>query len=160
MIILGIDPGIADTGYGVIKAAGQTCAAIAHGTIQTPANTPLPDRLKTLYDDLTQLISLHKPDAIAVEELFFAKNTKTAITVSHARGIILLAAKNAECAVREFTPLQIKQALVGYGRADKNQVQQMVKILLHLDTIPKPDDAADGLAIALCAAQTKKELSD
>jgi crossover junction endodeoxyribonuclease RuvC len=155
MIILGIDPGIADTGYGVIKNTNNKFTFIDCGTIKTSAEKELPERLKDLYQDLTTIIKKYKPKQIGVEELFFAKNVKTAITVSHARGVILLAAKDANCEIKEFTPLQIKQALTGYGRADKNQIQQMVKTVLQLDKIPKPDDAADALATAICCAQTK-----
>ncbi|OGY91812.1 MAG: crossover junction endodeoxyribonuclease RuvC [Candidatus Komeilibacteria bacterium RIFCSPLOWO2_02_FULL_48_11] len=155
MIILGIDPGIADTGYGVITKHGDDYAVIAYGSIKTPAKDGLPARLQRLHRELRMLIKKHSPDIVAVEELFFSKNVKTAITVSHARGVILLTAREAGCLVREFTPLQVKQALVGYGRADKNQIQQMVKTILGLKEIPKPDDAADALAVAICCGQTK-----
>ncbi len=154
MIILGIDPGIADTGYGVIDTANNTTRMITYGSIKTKAGMPLPQRLELLYQELQTIIATYTPEHIAVEELFFAKNTKTALTVSQARGVILLLAQQSHAIVREFTPLQIKQALTGYGRADKNQIQQMVKMLLKLKEVPKPDDAADALAIALCAAQT------
>ncbi len=154
MTILGIDPGIADTGYGIIEKKGGKFIFIECGTIKTSAKQELPQRLENLYKDLITIIKKYKPNQIGIEELFFAKNAKTAITVSHARGVILLAAKSAKAEIREFTPLQIKQALTGYGRADKNQIQQMVKTVLNLNKIPKPDDAADALAIAICSAQT------
>ncbi|MDP1709509.1 MAG: crossover junction endodeoxyribonuclease RuvC [Candidatus Komeilibacteria bacterium] len=156
MIILGIDPGIADTGFGAIKKTGDHYSVIAYGNIKTPAKTGLPERLQTLHDELKIIIKKYQPDIIGVEELFFAKNVKTAITVAHGRGVILLTAKEQGCTVREFTPLQVKQAVVGYGRADKNQIQQMVKTILRLKEIPKPDDAADALAVAICCGQTKQ----
>lgn len=155
MTILGIDPGIATAGFGVIEKANDAFRLIAYGTIATKKTEALASRLARLFGGITSLIKKHKPKRIAVEELFFAKNAKTAITVAHARGVILLAAAAAECVVEEYTPLEVKQALTGYGRADKNQVQQMVKTVLGLASVPKPDDAADALAIAICAAQTK-----
>lgn len=156
MIILGIDPGTATTGYGVIKKEGQKISMIEYGCILTPANTPLPERLEDISGQLVKIISEFKPEQVAVEELFFAANAKTAIAVGHARGVILLESKKAGLSVFEYTPLEVKMALTGYGRADKNQMQQMVKTLLSLKEIPKPDDAADALAIAMCHAQTYK----
>lgn len=150
MVILGIDPGYAIVGYGVIRYEGGKMSVIDYGKITTEANIPLSKRLKLIYDSLTQLIETFKPDVVAVEELFFNSNVKTAIAVGHARGVIILAAANKNTKIAEYTPLQIKQAVVGYGRADKNQVQQMVKILLGLDKVPKPDDTADAVAIAIC----------
>lgn len=155
MIILGVDPGTATTGYGLIKKEGQKFMIIDYGCILTPAKVPLPDRVEQIFDELTEIIKKKKPNQIAVEELLFAKNTKTAISVAQARGGILLAAKKAGVPVFEYTPLQVKMALTGYGQADKRQIQSMVKSLLNLDEIPKPDDAADALAIAICHAQTK-----
>jgi len=155
MIILGIDPGIADTGFGVIKKTNDSFRAEAFGAITTKKTDTLADRLQELFDEIKGLIKKHKPERIAVEQLFFAKNAKTAITVAHARGVILLAARTAGCEVHEYTPLQVKQAITGYGAADKNQIQHMVKTILALKNIPKPDDAADALAIAICAGQTK-----
>ncbi|MDZ4221685.1 MAG: crossover junction endodeoxyribonuclease RuvC [Patescibacteria group bacterium] len=155
MIILGIDPGIADTGFGIVEANHGEYKALAHGSIVTKKTDTLTNRLQELFDELSALIKKHKPERVAVESLFFAKNAKTALTVAHARGVILLAGRKAGCAVEEYTPLQVKQALTGYGAADKNQIQQMVKTVLQLDEIPKPDDAADALAIAICAAQTQ-----
>ena len=155
MTILGIDPGIADTGYGIIKKTGDSFTFLDCGTIKTSAKNDLALRLQNLYTDISAIIKKHKPQQIGIEELFFAKNTKTAITVSHARGVILLASRKAKCEIKEFTPLQIKQAITGYGKADKNQIQEMVKTILNLDSIPKPDDASDALAIAICCGQTK-----
>jgi crossover junction endodeoxyribonuclease RuvC len=158
MIILGIDPGTATTGYGLIKKDGQKYQFLKYGCILTPAKTPLHDRLETIFEELTELVSEHQPDHIAVEELFFNSNTTTAMSVGQARGVILLAAKKAGLSIFEYTPLEVKMALTGYGRADKKQMQQMVKVLLGLSEIPKPDDAADALAIAICHGQSFKEL--
>jgi crossover junction endodeoxyribonuclease RuvC len=156
VIILGVDPGTATTGYGLIEKEGQKYTLIHFGCILTPAKTPLHDRLDTIYEALSAIIDEHNPDHMAVEELFFAANAKTAIAVGQARGVILLAGKKKGLSVFEYTPLEVKMALTGYGRADKNQIQQMVKTLLSLEAIPKPDDAADALAIAICHAQTKR----
>lgn len=150
MIILGIDPGIAIVGYGIIEVRGNNYKAIDYGCITTDSKLLFPDRLKIVYDELINIINKYKPDDYAVEELFFNKNVKTAIKVGQARGVEILAAVNLGLPVFEYTPLQIKQAVVGYGRAEKHQVQEMVKLLLNLQEIPKPDDAADALAIALC----------
>lgn len=157
MIILGLDPGLATLGYGVIrKEKSKRAEMIDYGIVSTPKEENLAVRLCMLEKGIKQIIEKFKPDEIAVEELFFAKNVKTGISVAHARGVILLTA-NKECGkIFEYTPLQIKQALTGYGRAEKNQIQQMVKSLLGLKSIPKPDDAADALAVALTHAQTNK----
>ena len=157
MIILGLDPGLATLGYGVIrKEKSKRAEMIDYGIVSTPKEENLAVRLCMLEKGIKQIIEKFKPDEIAVEELFFAKNVKTGISVAHARGVILLTA-NKECGkIFEYTPLQIKQALTGYGRAEKNQIQQMVKSLLGLKAIPKPDDAADALAVALTHAQTNK----
>lgn len=152
MIILGIDPGIATVGFGIIECGKCT----DYGIISTPKEKPLPHRLIMIGTALESLIQKYKPNAVAVEELFFNTNTKTAITVAQARGVILYTALKAGCPLYEYTPLQIKQGLTGYGRADKVQIQQMVKILLKLDKVPRPDDAADALAVALCHAQTNR----
>ncbi len=154
MIILGIDPGYAIVGYGVIKYEGGKMSVVDYGKITTEANIPLSKRLKLIYDSLTHLIETFRPDVVAVEELFFNSNVKTAIAVGHARGVIILAAANKNLKIAEYTPLQIKQAVVGYGRADKNQVQQMVKMFLKLKEVPKPDDTADALAVAICHANS------
>lgn len=156
MIILGVDPGTATTGYGIIKKEGQKHTLVKYGCVLTPAKTPLHDRLDAIFNELSEIIDDYKPEHIVVEELFFAANSKTAIAVGQARGVILLAGKKKGLSVFEYTPLEVKMALTGYGRADKNQIQQMVKTLLSLDKIPKPDDAADALAIAICHAQIYK----
>lgn len=154
MRILGIDPGVAIVGYGVIEYNQNQFKVIDYGKITTPAHTPLPKRLKLVYDGMTQLIETFKPDVVAMEELFFNTNVTTAIAVGHARGVLVLGAENAGVPVSEYTPLQIKQAVTGYGRADKNQVQQMVKMFLNLTEVPKPDDTADALAVAICHAHS------
>jgi len=152
-IILGIDPGIADTGFGVIrKGPANKMSCLGYGSIKTPAKMELAERLEILAADLVFLIKKHRPDLMAVEELFFFKNVKTAMIVGQARGAILLAARLAKVRVVEFTPLQVKQAVTTHGRAEKGQVQRMVKLLLNLNNIPKPDDAADALAIAIAAS--------
>lgn len=155
MIIVGFDPGLATLGYGVIKKeAKRKPEMVDYGIISTPKDENLAVRLCMLEKGVKQVIDKFRPAEIAIEELFFAKNVKTGIAVAHARGVILLTA-NKECGrIFEYTPLQIKQALTGYGRADKNQIQQMVKSFLGLKAVPKPDDAADALAVALCHAQT------
>ncbi|HZK00090.1 MAG TPA: crossover junction endodeoxyribonuclease RuvC [Tissierellaceae bacterium] len=156
MIILGIDPGIAIVGYAVIECLGNSHKAIEYGCIRTDSNLDFPDRLKIVYDEITNLIDTYKPEDMAIEELFFNKNVKTAIKVGHARGVEILAAANKGLGVYEYTPLQIKQGVVGYGRAEKHQVQEMVKMFLNLKEIPRPDDAADALAVALCHASCLK----
>ena len=150
MIILGIDPGMAIVGYGVIEGNNNTLKAIDYGAITTPSTMETPQRLVTIYDAVQELIVRYQPDEVAIEELFFNKNVKTALTVGHARGVAVLAAAKTGLDLYEYTPLQVKQSVVGYGRAEKAQVQQMVKILLNLKEIPKPDDAADALAVAIC----------
>ena len=157
MIIVGFDPGLATLGYGVIKTdQKRKPEMLDYGIISTPKELDLPSRLTMLEKGVKQIIDKFKPDEIAIEELFFAKNVKTAIAVAHARGVILLTAIKECGKLYEYTPLQIKQALTGYGRADKNQIQQMVKTFLSLKAVPKPDDAADALAVALAHAQTNK----
>lgn len=158
MIILGVDPGTATTGYGIVRKEGQKHTLLKYGCILTPAKTPLCDRLDVIFDELSRIIDEYRPDHIAVEELFFAANSKTAIAVGQARGVILLAGKKKNLPVHEYTPLEVKMALTGYGRADKNQIQQMVKTLLNLKEVPKPDDAADALAIAICHSNTFREI--
>lgn len=156
MIILGIDPGIAIVGYSIIECNGNKFRAIDYGCIKTESNLLFPERIKIIYDRLIEIIEKYKPDDLAVEELFFNKNVKTAIKVGQARGVEILAAVNQGLEIYEYTPLQIKQAVVGYGRADKNQVQEMVKILLNLKEKPKPDDVADALAVAICHGSSIK----
>ncbi len=152
--ILGIDPGIADTGYGIITAEGNSLRCLDYGSIKTPAGVALPERLFSLAASLRTLISRYSPDIISVEQLFFCRNVKTALIVGQARGVVLLIAKESGALLREFTPLQIKQSVSGYGQADKLQVQKMVKTILALKEIPKPDDAADALAAAICASNS------
>lgn len=156
MIILGIDPGLATMGYGVIKYTESNVKMIDYGTVLTKAGVPLPRRLSIIYDCMEELIEKFNPEAIAFEELFFNTNVKTALTVGHARGSAVVAAEKSGKELFEYTPLQVKQAVCGYGRADKQQVQAMVKILLNLKQIPKPDDAADALAVAICHAHSSK----
>lgn len=150
--ILGIDPGIAIVGFGILEYDNVKFKVIDYGAITSPAHTPVPERLKMIYDDLTYVIEKYKPNEIAVEELFYNNNAKTVINVAQARGVLMLAGENHNIPVFEYTPLQVKQGVVGYGRADKNQVQQMVKKILNLSEVPKPDDTADAIAIAICHA--------
>lgn len=156
MRIIGIDPGYAITGYSVLEYKGNKFKLIDSGAITTKAGVSLPIRLEKIYDDLTMLVGEYNPDAIAVEELFFNKNVKTAVTVAHGRGAVLVAASKTNVPVYEYTPLQVKQAVVGYGRADKIQVQKMVKAILNLETVPKLDDITDAMAIAICHAHSEK----
>ncbi|MBU5426417.1 crossover junction endodeoxyribonuclease RuvC [Tissierella pigra] len=156
MIILGIDPGIAIVGYSIIECNGNKFNAIDYGAIRTDADTLFPDRIKIIYDKLIEIIDKYNPEDLAVEELFFNKNVKTAIKVGQARGVEILAAVNKGLKIYEYTPLQIKQAVVGYGRAEKAQVQEMVKVLLNLKEKPKPDDVADALAVAICHGSSLK----
>lgn len=152
MRILGIDPGLAATGYGVLETDGQRSVLLAYGSIATASGQPTPKRLESIYYDLSGLITRLKPDCLAVEKIFFNKNSLSVMQVGEARGVILLCGRLAKLDVYEYTPLQVKQSVAGYGRAEKHQIQQMVKILLRLEQIPRPDDAADALAVALCHA--------
>lgn len=154
MIIIGIDPGTAITGYGIVKRTSNNLTAIDYGCITTDSQMPNSQRLIIIEKQLTKLIKKHQPEQIAVEDIFFFKNLKTAIKVSQARGVVLVTAARKKIPISEYTPLQIKQAVTSYGRADKRQVQQMVKVLLSLKEIPKPDDAADALAAAICCANS------
>ena len=154
MIILGIDPGLATLGYGVIEADNQKRRLIQYGTLTTPAGQPMPQRLRAIYQGMNQLMDIYQPDDVAFEELFFSKNITTGIAVSHARGVALLAVVQRTDNLYEYTPMQIKQAVTGYGGADKHQVQQMVKMLLNMREIARPDDAADALAVALTHANS------
>ncbi|HQA57247.1 MAG TPA: crossover junction endodeoxyribonuclease RuvC [Acetivibrio sp.] len=156
MIIMGIDPGFAITGYGIVKYEGNRFTAIDYGAITTESSMELSKRLLLLYNGLVDIIDKFRPEAISIEELFFNKNTKTALNVGHGRGVAVLAAAQSGIDVFEYTPLQIKQAVVGYGRAEKVQIQQMVKIILNLSEIPKPDDVADALAVAVCHGNSYK----
>ena len=154
MRILGIDPGYAIVGVGVVDFEGNRFKVVDFGAITTNAGEDMFDRLKSIYDEAVEIIERTKPDAMAIEELFFNSNQKTAINVAQARGVLVLAAKNCGIPIYEYTPLQVKQAVVGYGRAEKAQVQQMTKAILNLDAVPKPDDTADALAIAICHAHS------
>lgn len=154
MIILGIDPGYGTVGYGVIRKEGSKNIAVDYGVITTPKEENLAKRLVRVSKGIEALMQKFRPDAVAVEELFFAKNVTTGIQVAHARGVILVEAQRYCPELYEYTPMQIKQALTGYGGADKRQIQQMVKTFLNLPALPRPDDAADALAVALCHSQT------
>ncbi len=154
MRILGIDPGIGTVGFGVIDTEKGRNVYVACGAITTPPNTPLSPRLDMVYNDLNELIVTFSPDAISVEELFFSKNITTGIAVAHGRGVILLSAYRSGVPVYEYTPMQVKQAVVGYGSAKKGQVIYMVQRLLNMKSPPKPDDAADALALAICHARS------
>ena len=158
MRILGIDPGIATIGFGVVEAGKNNFALIKCGVITTPAHTPLSDRLSQIYDDMCGILDLFKPEAVAIEELFFNTNITTGISVAHGRGVILLACRQHGVKIYEYTPLQVKQSVVGYGRAEKTQVMDMVKRLCKLPAPPKPDDAADAVALALCHARSSTSL--
>lgn len=150
MRVLGIDPGTAITGYGVIEGEGDHLTLATYGAITTPANQPLAQRLQQIYRELRALIAEWHPEGAAVEELFFSKNARTALAVGHARGVALLALTDAGLSIQEYKPAEVKQAVAGYGGAPKEQVQGMIQLLLGLDEIPRPDDAADALAVAIC----------
>ena len=154
MIILGIDPGLATLGYGVIEVINDKRRVIQYGTLNTPAGQPMPQRLLAISRGMNQLMDIYQPDEVAFEELFFSKNITTGMAVSMARGVALVAVVERTPNLYEYTPMQIKQAVTGYGGADKHQVQQMVKILLNMKEIAKPDDAADALAVALTHANS------
>lgn len=158
MRILGIDPGIATVGFAILDFEKNQYKLLQCGVISTPAHTSLSSRLAQIYTDMQQLIDIYKPDAVSVEELFFNTNITTGIAVAHGRGVILLACENAGLKIFEYTPLQVKQSVVGYGRAEKKQVMDMVKRICCLKTIPKPDDAADAVALAICHARSSTSL--
>jgi len=154
VLVLGLDPGTATTGYGLVNAAPDGhMRAVDYGVILTPAKTPLAERLQMLYEQLQALIARYHPEGAAVEKLFFQKNVTTAMSVGQARGVLLLTLAQAGLAVAEYTPNEIKEAITGYGSAGKAQMQRMVQMLLALESLPRPDDAADALAVALCHAQ-------
>jgi crossover junction endodeoxyribonuclease RuvC len=150
VLVLGIDPGTAITGYALVRETEEGLALVDSGVITTSSDQPLPARLQAIYYGLTEIARQHRPDAAAVEELFFSRNARTALSVGHARGVTLLALADSGLPIYEYKPLQIKQAVAGYGAADKRQVQQMVAMLLSLDAAPQPDDAADAVAVAVC----------
>ena len=154
MIILGIDPGLATLGYGVIEADNNKRRLIQFGTLTTPAGQPMPQRLRAIFQGMNQLMDIYQPDDVAFEELFFSKNITTGMAVSAARGVALVAVVQRTENLYEYTPMQIKQAVTGYGGADKHQVQHMVKLLLNMPDIARPDDAADALAVALTHANS------
>lgn len=154
MLILGIDPGYAITGYGLIEETGGRLRPLDYGVLQTKSGLPIEKRLLSIHQGLRDLLQEYHPAMVGIEELFFARNTTTAIGTAMARGVAVLAAAQFSLPVYEYTPMQVKKAVVGHGRATKQQVQEMVRLLLHLETIPKPDDAADALAVAICQAHT------
>lgn len=156
MRIIGIDPGTGILGFGIIDVVKGKPQLVDGGVIRTPVKEDDAVRLQTIYDELTGIIKQTKPDEMAVEKLFFAQNVTTAMTVAQARGVVLLAAMQANLKIAEYTPLQIKQAITGYGKADKKQIQEMVRVLLGLKEVPKPDDAADAIAAAICHSMTHK----
>ena len=157
MAVLGIDPGIGTTGYGLVdEDARGDMALVAYGVIETTPGAPMPKRLKRLHDEMQAILREHQPESLAVEQLFFGRNVTTAISVGQARGVLLLAAAQAGLDVFEYKPAEVKQALSGYGNADKRQMQEMVRLLLNLDHIPRPDDAADAIAIAMCHLQSRR----
>ena len=158
MRILGIDPGIAIVGFGLIESERGSVRMLQYGAVTTEAGLPLATRLLQIENDMTALIAQLQPDEIAIEELFFSKNITTGIAVAHGRGVILCTAEKLGVPICEYTPMQVKQAVVGYGLAEKKQVMDMTRRLLHLKTVPKPDDAADALAIAICHARSATRL--
>lgn len=158
MIILGIDPGYAIVGWGVIDYTANRFSVISHGAVTTEAKAPFNQRLETVYDGICDIINKYKPEALAIEKLFYNTNAKTVIDVAQARGVINLAAQKNGIDIFEYTPLQVKQSVVGYGRAEKKQVQEMTRVILKLEKIPKPDDTADALAMAICHAHASGSL--
>lgn len=158
MLILGIDPGYAIVGYGLVEYQNNRFRTVDYGAITTPAGMPFPQRLQIIYQETQALLENYHPQAMAVEKLYFQNNQKTAIDVAQARGVVLLAAQLQQVEIFEYTPLQVKSSVVGYGQAVKKQVQEMTRVLLHLDSIPKPDDTADALAIAICHAHSSGSL--
>lgn len=158
MIILGLDPGTATTGYGVIRMTNFKITAVAYGCIITKPDMEMPQRLEVIYNDLGQIIQQYRPDEVAIEKLFFGRNVTNGIMVGQARGVLLLRLAQAGLTIGEYTPMQVKQALVGFGHAEKKQVQYMVQNFLKLPELPKPDDAADALAIAICHAHSRSGL--
>ncbi len=163
MLVLGIDPGTAITGYGLVREEEERLVLVDYGVITTPSGQPLPVRLQTIYQGLASIIRKHQPEAAAIEELFFSRNVRTALSVGQARGVALLGLADGGLPIFEYKPLEVKQAIAGYGGADKQQVQQMVRMLLDLEDVPQPDDAADAVAVAIChihSARMKTLLED
>ncbi len=158
MIILGIDPGYATTGFGVLHAERGVYQLQRYGVISTPAGMAFPQRLATIYQDMNELLDTFHPEVLAVEELFFGNNVTTGIGVAHSRGVILLSAAQRNMPIHEYKPSQVKQAVVGYGNAEKRQVMEMTRRLLNLEKVPRPDDAADAIAVALCHARSNTSL--
>lgn len=158
MVIMGIDPGVATIGFGVIEAQRGKNKLIQYGAVTTPPGIPLSERLVQIHQDIHQLLKLFHPEEIAVEELFFSKNITTGISVAHGRGVILLAVAEAGIPLFEYTPMQVKQSVAGYGKAEKRQVMDMTRRLLQLDKVPRPDDAADALALAICHGRAATSL--
>lgn len=158
MRILGIDPGYAIVGYGAVEYVGNKFGIIEYGAVTTKANTPINRRLEIIYDDISAIMERTKPEALSIEKVFYNNNAKTVIDVSQARGVLMLAAQKHGLEVFEYTPLQVKQGVVGYGRAEKKQVQEMTRLILGLESIPKPDDTADALAMAICHAHCSGSL--
>ena len=156
MRIIGIDPGTGILGFGVIDAAGAKTTLVTVGVIKTPPHTPLDERLEEIYDGLSEIIKETSPEVMSIEKLFFARNVTTAMSVSHARGVAMLTGRKAKLPIAEYTPMEIKQTLTGYGKADKKQMQEMVRLQLNLKEIPRPDDAADALAAAITYAMMSK----
>ena len=158
MRILGIDPGYGITGFGIVEAQRNNFRLLQYGAITTPPGTDFPLRLQMIYNDMTELLQVAKPDCVAIEELFFGQNVTTGIGVAQSRGVILLAIQQAGVPIYQYKPMQVKQSVVGYGNATKHQVQDMTRRLLHLETMPKPDDAADAIGIALCHGRSTTSL--
>ena len=157
MLVIGIDPGTATTGYGLVREDDRgELITVDYGVISTPANLPIQERLLILYNQLNDILQHHRPDSGAVEKLFFSRNVRTAISVGQGRGVALLAMGAAGLAIGEYTPLEVKQAVVGYGGAEKHQVQEMVRAILNLEDLPQPDDAADALAVAICHLHSQR----
>jgi len=150
MIVLGVDPGSRTTGYGVVRSNGQQHQCLTYGCIRRPAEIDLPQALRKIYEELSSIVAEYQPEAVAVESLFHAANVKSALTLGHARGIVLLCAAVHNLSLHEYSPLEIKKSLAGYGRAEKSQLQEMAKLLLNLKSIPEPHDASDALAVAIC----------
>ena len=158
MIILGIDPGYAIIGYGVLEYSNNHFKVLGYGAITTKAGTPFNERLEIIYRELDLIMTQYKPDVMAIEKLFYNTNAKTVIDVAQARGVIVLTAQLHGLEIAEYTPLQVKQSVVGYGRAEKKQVQEMTRVILNLEKVPKPDDTADALAMAICHAHSSGSL--